>query len=141
MRKKAFMMFMSQSNKPTGQEREPIDITSLRGAIRHRLDVEKKLLFILYETAQDDIQTLSDNINEETPGAWEHAAHGLKGAAANICVDKLSRLCEEAEDLPPESTAKRREILKAISSEFKIVLAYIQKLHPHFMEEYQHAKN
>lgn len=128
-------MFKKQKMKEANQ---PIDIKALREAIRHRVDIEKKLLFILYETAMNDIATLSANVHEETPGEWENAAHGLKGAAANICVDHLAKLCEEAEDT--EDTQKRSSLLLEIKAEFDNVKAFIQQLHPHFLEEYRISK-
>ena len=115
--------------------KHPIDIETLRTTIQNRIEIEIKLLHFLYEAGTNDIITLEANINEETPGEWESAAHGLSGAAGNLCANDLAMACEEAEDNVPEEIEHRVELLEKIKYEFQNVMDYILILHPNFMED------
>lgn len=126
---------MERMTKKQPAENPPINLEALRTVLRGKRDVEKRLLYILYQTSIESIAVLSNNIFEEHPGEWEYAAHGLKGAAVNLHVSKLAELCEEAEDALPSEIAKRQKLLEDIKVEFNRLKQYIQEIYPDFWVE------
>lgn len=128
---------MGTMTKQQPGETPPINIEALRTVLRGKRDIEKRLLYILYQTSIESIAVLSNNIYEETPGEWESAAHGLKGAAVNLHVNQLAALCEEAEDTVPSDITKRQHLLTDIKDEFVRLKSYIQEIYPDFWENKQ----
>lgn len=123
---------MEQMTERKTGETPPINLEGLRLVLRGKRDVEKRLLHILYQTCIESIASLSDNIFEETPGEWEFAAHGLKGAAVNLHVEELAALCEEAEDTQPSDIVKRQNLLNDIKLEFNRLKDYVNEIYPDF---------
>lgn len=120
------------THRQAGGEAKPINLEALRTVLRGKRDVEKRLLYILYQTCIESIAVLSNNIFEEAPGEWESAAHGLKGAAVNLHVTPLAALCEEAEDALPSEIAKRQRLLGDIKDEFNRLKHFIHEIYPDF---------
>lgn len=86
-------------------------------------DVEEQIISIFMESLKSDIEILHRLFHAQRYEEWQDIIHKLYGAASNMGVEELSRLCEtvlETSDLN-EGTVKRFHA--AICHEYKQICA------------------
>jgi len=91
-------------------------------------EMEHRLFKSFLSSSVKCITSLQASWHEGMENTWRQQAHAFKGLCLNMGAERLSQLCEKAQDnctAPPE---QKRKLLVAIQNEFENVRQYLEKL-------------
>lgn len=103
-----------------------VDISHLRSFTNGNKEQEDELFELFNITLDLCLSQLFESIESSDDSIWSDTAHQLKGAAANLGANKLSGLCQKAENI--SNPNERELIIKDIESASSDVLDYIDGL-------------
>ena len=90
-------------------------------------EVEKELLTMFIEQADDLLKQLTENAVGGVHKPWNDAAHALKGIAANVGAKEMKKLSETAQQMEDVSVEDRKKQLDLLESSFKSAKDYINQ--------------
>ncbi|MDR3449178.1 MAG: ATP-binding protein [Alphaproteobacteria bacterium] len=89
-------------------------------------DAEKtRMLALFFRMADEAAEILEKTRRGEEFAQWKNAAHGLKGAAANLGMGELEKLCRRCEEAGSSTYDQRGELTRAIRDEVARIGNYI----------------
>ena len=69
-------------------------------------EIKKELFKLYFETFDRSIKNMEDSITNNDEKKWNDAIHELKGAADNLGINKVGKICGEVEPLTPSANEK-----------------------------------
>lgn len=91
-------------------------------------DLLSELLQLFRSDAEPLLQSLAQAVAEDDPEGQRRAAHGLKGAAANLGARQLAALCQELEQRGRAGTTEgARELLATVETEYPRVVQALEE--------------
>jgi CheY-like chemotaxis protein len=124
-------MTSTSTGRGTGNHQD--DILDIEEALE-RFDGDREFYeemlqdFIEYGTAQ--VQTIEEAIGKGNPELLAREAHSLKGAAANLSANRLSRLAVELEQRALEGRLEDgHELLERLKEEIRMLQQFREEIH------------
>lgn len=107
----------------------PVDFRRMESILD--TDEEKTaFLKIFFETAEDLVAEMKTAVTCRSQTKWGEAAHSLKGAAGNIGMAPLGKLCLNAERANVNDDFFCRAHILKIEDEIARAKAFIAEIHP-----------
>ena len=88
---------------------------------------EQELLTLFFEQADFSIAALKDAVENDNHEEWKKASHRLKGSAANLGANPLSRLCADAEANPDMNQDDKKTLLNAMARELQNITVFMSQ--------------
>ncbi len=104
-----------------------IDLSCLHEYTDGDPDAMQELIGAFYETSEEGLKTLEDNIMDGESEAWSAAGHKLKGSAGYVGAEKLKSLCARAQDMKTASKDERAYLFKQIKQQYNIVCKLLEE--------------
>ncbi len=89
-----------------------------------------KVFSIFFHVADELLVSMENAMRADAYRQWKDAAHSLKGAAANLGMERLVQKCQRAGQSDRSGLAKRRWMLEDIRQEVQLVRHYVLLLYP-----------
>lgn len=105
----------------------PIDFERLR-MIVDTAEEERAIMTVFFEQAEEILASMEKFAPNTTSLDWDHAAHNLGGAAANLGMDYLVKKCGQAERNPELTLLQRNVLLQEIKEEVKHIRNYVSHM-------------
>jgi signal transduction histidine kinase/CheY-like chemotaxis protein/HPt (histidine-containing phosphotransfer) domain-containing protein len=109
------------------QESDIIDLNHLSLFTDGDPEQEKTLTDVFLPAGEGILNIMRAHLEERnTNDDWKHAAHKLKGSAAQIGANKLSAVCLQAETKVGASQQEKKDIFKMIEKQFNDVKIFFR---------------
>lgn len=107
----------------------PLDFQRI-DAIMDTDEEKASFLKIFFDTAENLLAQLKKAATRREETQWSEAAHSLKGAAGNMGMAALEKLCHDTERACPSEESLRQDHISKIEAELARVKAFIAETHP-----------
>jgi HPt (histidine-containing phosphotransfer) domain-containing protein len=107
----------------------PIDFRRLKMITDTETEIAS-ILEIFFKTTEEIVADMKDASLSGAFTQWKDAAHKLRGAAANIGMAPLEKLCLESEKIGWLDESDRTSMMQQIATEIAHIQAYIARKNP-----------
>ena len=94
-----------------------------------------EFLALFFSLTRKSLDAMQATLHNNDFPQWQHAAHSLKGASANMGMTRLERLCFQAEQAVDITALERDALLQLIKRELEYIKTYLRQSHPHLLRE------
>lgn len=105
-----------------------VDLSCLQEYTDGDPEAMQELIEAFYETAEDGLTALEENVVDGQSEAWSSAGHKLKGAAGYVGAAKLKSLCARAQDMKTASQDERADMFVQIKQSYGDVCKFLEEL-------------
>jgi len=106
-----------------------VDLTNLRGMTDGDADIERELFDDFYTSSEDVISKLKESCKISHANMWRNSAHALRGMSLNLGAERLSLLCQKAEEGHSADEGVKVRILEEIQKEYELVKEFLKTVH------------
>lgn len=99
-------------------EAQIIDLSCLEEYTDGDPEAIRELVSVFYETADEALGVLKQNICEGENATWSDAAHKLKGASSYMGAAKLRFLCSQAQEMKTGRLEERADLYQQIEKAY-----------------------
>lgn len=110
----------------------PLDFDRLQLVAETDQD-KASLLALFFRMGGECIAAMEQALRDGDFSAWKSAAHGLKGAAANLGMAALTTLCLDAERADALDHAQRQDLVWNVENEIERIKRYLSETYPDLM--------
>lgn len=112
----------------------PIDYARME-LIYQTVPEQRELLALFFRLSEQHIAEMQSSRRNEEFKSWREAAHSLKGASANLGMNRLEDICRQAEQGKNLSYNERTALIALAAAEMGRLRQYVRDTRPELLEE------